>query len=141
MISAPELDADPRFSSNATRIQNLPALVEILNGYMVQDTSENWLNRMEAAKLPAGPVNDILQMHADPQARAREMIVEVDHDTAGKVETIGHPIKFSRTPAEITRASPRLGQHSCEVLAEYGYDRAQTEALIKSNAVIAADAG
>lgn len=141
VISAPELDADPRFSSNATRIQNLPALVEILNGYMVQDTSENWLNRMEAARLPAGPVNDILQMHADPQARAREMIVEVDHDTAGKVETIGHPIKFSRTPAEITRASPRLGQHSCEVLAEYGYDRAQTEALIKSNAVIAADAG
>lgn len=137
VIAAPELDDDPRFASNAARISNLPVLVEILNGYLAQETTETWLDRMEKAELPAGPVNDILQMHADPQARAREMIVEVDHPKAGKVETIGHPVKFSRTPARIDHAAPLLGQHTREVLAEIGYDNAQIEAFILSQTVVA----
>lgn len=137
VIAAPELDDDPRFASNAARISNLPVLVEILNGYLAQETTETWLDRMEKAELPAGPVNDILQMHADPQARAREMIVEVDHPKAGKVETIGHPVKFSRTPARINHAAPLLGQHTREVLAEIGYDNAQIEAFILSQTVVA----
>jgi crotonobetainyl-CoA:carnitine CoA-transferase CaiB-like acyl-CoA transferase len=65
------------------------------------------------------------------------MIVEVDHPKAGKIETIGHPVKFSRTPASIDRAAPLLGQHTREVLVEFGYDTAQIEALIRSRAVIA----
>lgn len=137
VIGAPELDEDPRFCSNAQRIRNLPQLVEILNGYMVRDTTENWLDRMDAAQLPAGPVNDILQMHADPQARARDMIVEVDHASAGKVETIGHPVKFGRTPAHIESAAPLLGQHSREVLVELGYETSEIDMLIRSEAVIA----
>lgn len=138
VISAPELDDDQRFNSNATRIQNLPALIEILNGYIEQDTTENWLRRMEEAQLPAGPVNDILQMHQDPQAIARDMIVEVDHPTAGAVKTIGHPVKYSHTPTKVEMAAPVLGQHSREVLAEIGYDPERIEALVKSKAVIAA---
>lgn len=138
VIVAPELDDDPRFATNAARMSNLSELVETLNGYLAQETTQTWLDRMEKAELPAGPVNDILQMHADPQARAREMIVEVDHPTAGKVETIGHPVKFSRTPASIDHAAPLLGQHTREVLAEVGYDNAQIEALISSHAVVAA---
>ncbi len=136
VISAPELDQDPRFNSNAARIQNLAALIDILNGHLMQDTTENWLARMEAARLPAGPVNDILQMHADPQAQARDMIVDVDHPVAGRVKTIGHPIKFGRTPASVDRAAPVLGQHSREVLKEIGYDSAQIDALFEANAVI-----
>jgi len=138
VIAAPELDEDPRFCSNAQRARNLPALVEILNTYLVQDTTQNWLTRMDAAKLPAGPVNDILQMHADPQALARDMIVEVDHATVDKVKTIGHPVKFSRTPAQVSYAAPVLGQHTREVLGEMGYDAAQIKALIQSQAVVAA---
>jgi crotonobetainyl-CoA:carnitine CoA-transferase CaiB-like acyl-CoA transferase len=138
VIAAPELDDDPRFSSNAQRIQNLPELVVILNKYLGQDTTENWLRRMEKAHLPAGPVNDILQMHADPQARARDMIVEVNHPIAGAVETIGHPVKFSHTPAQVNHAAPLLGQHTREVLVELGYDSAQIEALLQSQAAIAA---
>ncbi|WP_241525893.1 CaiB/BaiF CoA transferase family protein [Pseudophaeobacter leonis] len=137
VIAAPELDEDPRFASNAERIRNLPALIEILNTYLVQDTTQNWLSCMEAAKLPAGPVNDILQMHDDPQALARDMIVEVDHAAAGKVQTIGHPVKFSRTAAKVANAAPVLGQHSHEVLGEMGYDPEQIKALIQSRAVIA----
>lgn len=138
VIAAPELDEDLRFNSNASRIQNLPALNEILNGYMAKDTTANWLTRMEAAQLPAGPVNDILQMHQDPQAIARDMIVEVDHATAGAVKTIGHPVKFSRTPAKVGMAAPVLGQHSREVLAEFGYGPEHIEALVQSKAVVAA---
>jgi crotonobetainyl-CoA:carnitine CoA-transferase CaiB-like acyl-CoA transferase len=92
---------------------------------------------MEAAQLPAGPVNDILQMHGDPQALARDMIVEVDHAVAGRVKTIGHPVKFSRTPAQVTDAAPILGQHTREVLNEMGYDKVQIDALVQSRAVIA----
>lgn len=138
VIGAPELNDDPRFSTNAVRITNLPALVDILNGYLCQDTTENWLRRMEEAQLPAGPVNDILQMHADPQALAREMIVDVDHATVGQVKTIGHPVKYSRTPASIDKAAPVLGQHTREVLTEAGLSNAQIDALISTNAVIAA---
>ncbi len=136
VIGAPELNEDARFASNAERIRNLPALVDILNGYLSQETTETWLDRMEEAALPAGPVNDILQMHADPQARARDMIVELDHPTAGKVETLGHPVKFSRTPGSVERASPLLGQHTKEVLSELGFDSSEIDALIKSQAVI-----
>ncbi len=138
VIGAPELNDDARFASNADRIRNLPALVEILNGYLSQETTETWLDRMEKAALPAGPVNDILQMHADPQARARDMIVELDHPTAGRVETLGQPVKFSRTPGSVERASPRLGEHTREVLSELGFDSAKIDALIQSKAVVAA---
>lgn len=138
VIGAPELNDDPRFSSNAARMENLDALVEILNGYMAQDTTENWLSRMERASLPAGPVNDILQMHEDPQALARDMILEVDHSTAGKVKTLGHPVKFSRTPAKVAMAAPVLGQHTRAVLEEAGYNAGQIDALIEAEAIIAA---
>jgi crotonobetainyl-CoA:carnitine CoA-transferase CaiB-like acyl-CoA transferase len=138
VIGAPELNDDPKFASNEARKRNLPELVEILNGFLRKDTSEVWLARMEKAKLPAGPINDILQMHDDPQTRAREMVLTLDHPRAGKVDTIGHPVKFSRTPASITRAAPILGQHSREILREIGLDEARIAALIDAQAVIAA---
>ena len=138
VIATPELDADPRFSSNLQRMKNLPALVGILDGYLKKDTTANWLARMEEANLPAGPVLDILEMHEDPQALAREMIVEVDHPKAGQVKTLGHPVKFSQTPAGISRAAPCLGQHSKEVLLELGFGTADIENLIHTEAVIAA---
>ena len=138
VIETPELDADPRFSSNLARMQNLPALVEILNEKLQRDTTDNWLAKMEAAALPAGPVLGIREMHEDPQAVARDMIVETRHAVAGDVKTIGHPVKFSETPAKVAKAAPVLGQHSREVLEQLGYDREMVAGLIKSGAVIAA---
>jgi crotonobetainyl-CoA:carnitine CoA-transferase CaiB-like acyl-CoA transferase len=138
VIGAPELDDDPRFSSNLERIRNLPALVAILDGFIKTDTTANWLARMEAASLPAGPVLEILEMHADPQALAREMIVQVDHPNAGKMSTLGHPVKYSETPAQITRPAPILGQHSRDVLRDTGYSDTEIEALVQTHAVIVA---
>lgn len=137
VIGAPQLNDDPRFSTNAARQKNLAELIPILNQSLVQETTEHWLERMQAAQLPAGPVNDILQMHQDPQALAREMIVEVEHPQAGTVKSIGHPVKFSRTPASVMCAAPLLGQHSREVLLDAGYEQTRIDSLIESGAVIA----
>ncbi|MBE0452984.1 MAG: CoA transferase [Roseovarius sp.] len=136
VIGAPALNDDPRFATNHDRMQHLKALEEILNDYLRHETSGVWLARMEHAGLPAGPVLDILQMQADPQAHARDMIVEVDHPVAGPVKTLGHPVKFSETPASIHRPAPVLGQHSREVLQEAGYVPDEIEAMIASGAVI-----
>jgi len=138
VVDANELDADPRFSTNLARMQNLPELVKILDGILKRETSAHWLSKMDAAKLPAGPVLDILEMHQDEQALARNMIVEVDHPTAGTVKTLGHPVKYSETPAKIAKAAPLLGQHSREVLEDMQYRSSDIDALIASGAVIAA---
>jgi len=137
VIGAPDLGQDPRFASNLDRMKNLPELVEILNGYLEKDSSQAWLDRMDAAGLPAGPVLDINQMHQDPQALSREMIVDLDHPTAGPVKTLGHPVKFSETPGSIRSAAPVLGQHSREILAEAGFDDARITQMIDAGAVIA----
>ena len=138
VIDAPELNDDPRFASNHDRIRHLKELEDILNSHLRRETSAVWLDRMETAGLPAGPVLDILEMQADPQAQARGMIAEVDHPVAGAVRTLGHPIRFSETPASIRYAAPLLGQHSREVLREAGYGADQIEAMLVSGAVIAA---
>ncbi|MFU8778995.1 MAG: CaiB/BaiF CoA transferase family protein [Roseovarius sp.] len=137
VISAPELNDDPRFATNHDRMQHLKELEEILNDHLRHETSEVWLERMKRAGLPAGPVLDILQMQADPQAHARDMIVEVAHPVAGAVKTLGHPVKFSETPANIRSAAPLLGQHSREVLQEAGFAAAEIKAMIATGAVIA----
>jgi crotonobetainyl-CoA:carnitine CoA-transferase CaiB-like acyl-CoA transferase len=81
-----------------------------------------WLEVLEQGGFPAGPVLTIGQMHADPQTRARDMVVATDHPVAGRVETIGLPVKFGATPGGVRAPAPTLGQHTAEVLAEYGIE-------------------
>jgi len=84
-----------------------------------------------------GPVNRIGDMLADPQVAAREMVVEVDHATAGRVKALGTPIKFSATPGAVTRAAPLLGQHTREILESLGYSAAEIGKLEQEGAVFA----
>ena len=93
---------------------------------------------MDASNVPAGPVLTIPDMHRDPQAIARDMIVEVDHVAAGPVKAIGHPVKYSATPAKVTRPAPLLGQHTREILMGAGYSEESVQALIDTGAAIAA---
>ncbi len=138
-IGAPELNEDSRFVTNHERMHNLPALEEALNKVFRQRSTEDWLAALEAAGVPAGPVLTVNEMHQDPQAIAREMIVETNHPVAGPTKALGLPVKFSETPGGIERPAPLLGQHSAEILAEGGYDKATIDAMIASGAVIVTD--
>lgn len=133
-----KLDKDPRFHDGAARMANIDALVDILNGVFGTKPMDHWLAELERAGIPAGPVMDVNQMHADPHAQAREMVVEVEHPTAGPVKTIGLPIKFSETPGVIDAGAPVYAQHTRSVLAEHGYAAAEVDALIAAGAVVAA---
>jgi crotonobetainyl-CoA:carnitine CoA-transferase CaiB-like acyl-CoA transferase len=128
-LGAAELRDDPRFTNNAERMRNLSALTEALTPLFQRRTIAEWLRRLEVSGVPAGPVLDIAQMHADPQALAREMIVETTHPTAGQVKAIGLPIKFSDTPGGVRRAAPIFGQHTREVLRECGFSDADIEQM------------
>ncbi len=138
VIEATELGQDPRFASNHDRIKNLNELVPILEEHLERRSTKDWLERMETAGLPAGPVMDICEMHRDPQALARDMIVETDHPMAGPVKAIGLPIKFSETPGGIRRPAPILGQHGPEILSEHGYSEDRIDALKDQGALIIA---
>jgi crotonobetainyl-CoA:carnitine CoA-transferase CaiB-like acyl-CoA transferase len=136
VLEAPELLADPRFADNKARMANLPALVEHLTERFKRKPSAAWLAAMAAVGVPAGPVLTIAEMLVHPQVRARDMVVETQHPTAGATQAIGCPIKFSATPARVTRAAPLFGQHTREVLLEFGFDAVEIQALLDSAAAI-----
>jgi crotonobetainyl-CoA:carnitine CoA-transferase CaiB-like acyl-CoA transferase len=138
VLEAEELAQDPRFASNAGRINNLPELVELLSGYFRRRTTAEWLERLEALGVPAGPVLSIAEMHAHPQTQARQMVTEARHRKLGPVRTLGLPVKFSATPGSVRRGAPLLGEHTREILQEYDYTEAEIEAFIDSGAVFAA---
>jgi crotonobetainyl-CoA:carnitine CoA-transferase CaiB-like acyl-CoA transferase len=134
-LEAPELGYDPRFANNAERMRNLPALNAALTPLFKHRSSAEWLRRLEEAGVPAGPVLNVNQMHADPQTLARQMIVETTHPTAGQVRAIGLPIKFSDTPGDTRRAAPLLGQHTREVLRDHGFSDAQINQMAALGAI------
>ncbi|MFM7346701.1 MAG: CaiB/BaiF CoA transferase family protein [Tagaea sp.] len=120
-LAAPRLAQDPRFATNADRMTNLASLVDALTPLFAKRTTQAWLDLFEAAGMPAGPVFSIQDMLADPQTRARDMVVATDHATLGRVETLGAPVKLSATPAAVRRAAPTLGQHNDEISRELGF--------------------
>ena len=134
-VEASGLAADPRFSTNADRMHNLAALTETLTPLFKRRSSAEWLRRLEQAGVPAGPVLEVGQMHSDPQALAREMIVETEHPTAGRLKAIGLPVKFSDTPGAVRRAAPVFGQDTREVLREHGYSDAEIDQLAAQGAI------
>ncbi len=138
VIDLPELAGDSRFADNAGRMANLAALEEILNERFATRPSEDWLARLREVGVPAGPVLDINLMHDDPQAIARNMVPETDHPVAGRVKTIGLPVKFSATPGGVRVPAPLLGEHTRQVLAEAGYGRDEIDRLVEEGAAIVA---
>ncbi len=139
LIEAEELNDDPRFSSNAMRIENRVVLAETLSPVFLKHSTAHWLEAFEKAGVPAGPVLSITEMHADPQALARDMIVSTNHPVAGQVKTIGHPVKFSETPGGVKRPAPLMGQHTAEVLREIGYSESEIVAMAAAGVIKLAD--
>jgi len=118
-IRAPELAHDPRFATNAQRQAERPELVRAIQAHLKEDTREHWLARFEQFSIPAGPILDIEEAFASPLATARDMRVEIEHPTSGRIDQVGAPWKIDGTSSPIRMPPPLLGQHTQEVLREW----------------------
>ena len=115
-LDAPELGADPRFLSNADRVRNRTALNARLAAAFRAVSLDEWTPRLTAAGVLFAPVRSLPEVFSDPRVR-REMLVELDHPTAGRITVLANPLRFSETPATVRRCPPRLGEHTAEVLS------------------------
>jgi crotonobetainyl-CoA:carnitine CoA-transferase CaiB-like acyl-CoA transferase len=139
LLEMPKLAEDERFKTNAGRILNRVVLAQTLAPEFRKRASAEWLAALERAGIPAGPVLDVAEMQADPQTLARAMVTEAPHRTLGPVKTIGAPVKFSATPAAITRGAPAYGEHTREVLREHGFTDEDIDRMAKVGAIHVAD--
>ncbi|MGZ8265338.1 MAG: CoA transferase, partial [Burkholderiales bacterium] len=110
--------ADPKFSTNALRVQNRAELVPRLEAIFRERTVEAWMAVLRKADVPAAPVNNLDRAFSEPPVAEREMIVEYDHPDVGRVRLPGNPIKMSGVTGTISKPAPRLGEHTTSVLTE-----------------------
>ncbi len=110
---------DPRFVSNPLRVKNAAVLAAELEPFFRAQPTSYWCERFDAAGIPAGPVQNHVQALSDPQAVARDMVVETEHSKAGKMKTLGLPVKLSATPGKVSRAAPVLAEHNDEVFSDW----------------------
>lgn len=113
-----DLVKDERFAKNAVRVKHRTTLVPILEEVFKQRATAEWVDALEEAGVPCGPINTVAQAFADPQVQARGMQISLPHPLAGNVPLMGSPMKFSATPIEHKLAPPVLGQHADEILEQ-----------------------
>ncbi|MES2102156.1 MAG: CaiB/BaiF CoA-transferase family protein [Pseudomonadota bacterium] len=131
----PALAQDPRFTRNADRVRHRATLVPLLAALMKARTRRDWLEALEAAKVPCGPINDLADVFADPHVQERGMTVQMPHPAAGSVRLVASPMKFSATPVQYRRPPPLLGEHTAELLREFGLGDAEIAALRDAKAI------
>ena len=134
-LDLPGLADDPRFETNAARVQHRLELQVILEARFANRATAVWLELLDVADVPAGPINDIAAAFRDPQTSARGMIETVGHPTLGEIHLAGIPFKLSRTPANVRRAPPLLAEHTDELLAWLGYNPDERRELRAAGAV------
>jgi CoA:oxalate CoA-transferase len=123
-----DLIQDPRFLTNDLRCQHRMEINQIITEITSKRTMAEWIEYLNKAGVPCGPIYNVPQAFADPQIRHQEMVLELEQPS-GRVKTLGFPLKLSRTPAALHRAAPQLGQHTEEILADLGYSSAAIKDL------------
>jgi formyl-CoA transferase len=119
VLGRPELAADARFAANGKRVANRAELTRIISEITAKRSMRHWLDALEAAGVPCGPINDLKQVFEEPQAVARGLRMELPHPSAGKVSLVRSPMRFSETPVRQDVPPPTLGQHTDEVLRTF----------------------
>ncbi|MFZ6675034.1 CaiB/BaiF CoA transferase family protein [Undibacterium sp. Xuan67W] len=131
-----DLADDVRFISNPLRVQHRDILVPLLADMVQQKTKQEWIDVLEAAGVPCGPINSLDEVFENPQVIARQMQMDLPHPSAGKVKLVGSPMKMSVTPAVYPLAPPLLGQHTDQVLQDLlHYDDEKIAGLRQSGVI------
>ncbi|MVW70719.1 CaiB/BaiF CoA-transferase family protein [Bordetella sp. 15P40C-2] len=133
-IGGDALLEDPRYATNADRIKNLAPLIESLEAIFATRTAQEWVDIILEAGVPAAPILDYHEATTNEHAQARQMVLPIEHPVEGRVNTLGFPVKLSRTPQVVRHAPPLLGQHTREVLLESGIDPERFEKLAAQGA-------
>ncbi len=129
------IGADPRYQTNADRLQHRQELHEALEAIFVTQPAEHWLSMFRPLGIPCGPINHLDETLNDPHIQARGMVLTMDHPVAGEIQMLGNPMHLSDTPVSYRLAPPTLGQHTEEVLQDLGYDQ-EAIAQLKEQGVI-----
>ena len=129
LLGHPEWVDDPAYACNADRVKNHKTLAKRIETITTRHAAAHWLELFEANGIPCGPINSYAAVLSDPHIVARDMVVETDHPTLGRIRTLGTPLKLSQTPLTPGRPAPLLGQHTDAVLAEAGFDPASIARL------------
>ena len=134
VLGAEKLFKEEKFSDPNRRLENLSELEELLTDFFGVEKTEVWIEKLEAAGIPAGPVLNIEEMSLDPQTIARRMVREVsNHGETFKV--IGHPVKYSDYDTQIELSAPKLGEHTRDIMAELGYTEERINLLLEKGFV------
>ena len=130
-----ELRADPRFATNDLRVQNRAAINAAIEARLIAETTEYWIDKLNAAGVPAGRIMGLAEVFADPQVIDQEMMLSQDHPGHGTVRMLGLPIKFAEAPCTLRRPTPEAGADTDAVLQELGYSVAEI-AMLRQAAVV-----
>jgi crotonobetainyl-CoA:carnitine CoA-transferase CaiB-like acyl-CoA transferase len=136
LLGRPEWTTDPRFASNARRVQHRAVLASAIEDVTSQRPRGHWLEQLERVGIPCGPINTYQDVFRDPHVLAREMLVEIDHPVLGPTRALGTPIKMSGTPLNPRRRAPLLGEHTEEILKSLGYSQDEIAAIRTSKAAV-----
>ncbi|HKU16809.1 MAG TPA: CaiB/BaiF CoA-transferase family protein [Steroidobacteraceae bacterium] len=129
------LHQDPRFRQNADRVRHREVLVPLLAEIMRRHSVAEWVALLEPIGVPVGPINDLSQVFAHPQVKSRGLQLELPHALADAVPSVANPIRMSATPPRYPSAPPTLGQHTREVLGQFGIEETEIEALTKEGVI------
>ncbi|WP_085506120.1 CaiB/BaiF CoA transferase family protein [Thalassobacillus devorans] len=135
LLGLEQLTNHPKFSSNSLRLQNREKLIDLISNKIKEKSTKEWNELLQDNGIPCGPINNIKDVFEDPQVKAREMALEVEHPTAGSVKLVGSPLKLSRTPVDYKRHPPLPGEHTEEVLTDMGYTLEDIEDLKGKNII------
>ena len=135
VLDHPEWIIDARFTTDGLRVTHRAALAALIEAVTVRSPRDEWLQRLDEAGVPCGPINSYTEVFRDPQVIARDLAVSVDHPTLGRLRALGTPIKMSATPLNPNRRAPLLGEHTDDVLRAAGYTDMALQRLRLSGAI------
>jgi len=135
VLGEPGLKTDPLYATQAARVANRIRINAIVGGKLAANTTAYWVETLNQAGVPCGPVNSVAEVFADPQILAQEMVMDIDHPGHGTVRMLGFPVKFSGQPCQVRRPAPGLGEHSDEILEDLGLSAAERDVLRRDGGI------